>query len=305
MSHTESSNSQLMVKNNVELNPSKPIQSTQVITTPDNTADTTDSTRSCTQINNTTSTASHFQPYSVTAVEIFNPGAKNIMVPIIPPEFNDGNIAEILNDLHEIADLPVSSHSSNELSPNPGNSVNGTNSSVNEPKSLKVTIRTRNNPDHHVVLSDPNIIRMHKSLQRYILKIQSREQVIGNSGLAKRIDEYMYVLRNTILLTDISSESISKLILESIPTSLCVDHTFNPLLDYTFDPVPVEIIQRIQNGHAIKELTYCVVCLEDNKAGILLEPCKHYNMCSNCFQRLATWKCPICRTPITNIKVYI
>lgn len=248
MSHTESSNSQHIVKNNVESNPSKPIQSTQVTTAPDNTVDTTDSTRSCTQINNTTSIASHFQPYSVTAIEIFNPGAKNEMVPIIPLEFSDDNIVQILNDLHEIVDLLVQSHSSNELSANPRNSVNGTNSSVNEPESLKVTIRAKNNPDYHVVLSYPSIIRMHKSLQKYILKIQSREQVIGNPGLAKRISEYMYVLRNTILLTDISSESISKLILESVPTSLSIDHTFNPLLDYTFDPVPVEIIQRIQNG---------------------------------------------------------
>jgi len=248
MSHTEISNCQHIVKNNVESNPSKPIESTQITTAPDNTIDTTDSTRSCTQINNTTSIASNFQPYSVTAVEIFNPGAKNEMVPIIPPEFSDGNIAQTLNDLHEIADLPDPAQSFNELSPNPGNSVNGTNSSVNEPESLKVTIRARNNPDYHVVLSDPRIIRIHKSLQRYIFKIQSREQVIGNPGLAKRINQYMYILRNAILLTDISSESISKLILESIPTSLSVDHTFNPLLDYTFDPVPVEIIQRVQNG---------------------------------------------------------
>jgi len=248
MSQTKSSNSQHVVKNNVESNPSKPIQSIQVTTAPDNTVDTTDPTYSYTHINNTTSIASHFKPHLVTAVEILNPGAKNEMVPIIPSEFGDGNIAQVLNDSHEIADLPVPSYSSNELSPNPGNSVNRTNLSVNEPESLKVTIRVKKNPDYNVVLSDPSIVRMHKALQRYILKIHSREQVIGNSGLAKRINEYMDVLRNTILLTDISSKIISKTILESVPTSLSVDDTFNPLIDYTFDPVPVEIIQRIKNG---------------------------------------------------------
>lgn len=58
-------------------------------------------------------------------------------------------------------------------------------------------------------------------------------------------------------------------------------------------------------GRIIKELTNCAICLEDDNGNVLLEPCNHYNMCGNCMERLTIWICPICRSYITNIIIYV
>ena len=42
----------------------------------------------------------------------------------------------------------------------------------------------------------------------------------------------------------------------------------------------------------------CIICKELNKDGILLLPCSHYQICSNCFSSISNKKCPICREKI-------
>lgn len=58
-------------------------------------------------------------------------------------------------------------------------------------------------------------------------------------------------------------------------------------------------------GHAVKDLVDCVVCLEENVGNVLLKPCNHFNMCGSCMESLQKWICPICRSFISNIIVYV
>lgn len=49
----------------------------------------------------------------------------------------------------------------------------------------------------------------------------------------------------------------------------------------------------------------CVICLEENVGNSILKPCKHENMCDTCLRKLKYWKCPICRSSIKEIIVYV
>ena len=42
----------------------------------------------------------------------------------------------------------------------------------------------------------------------------------------------------------------------------------------------------------------CVICKQENKDGILLLPCSHYQLCIECFNYMNEKKCPICRSKI-------
>ena len=42
----------------------------------------------------------------------------------------------------------------------------------------------------------------------------------------------------------------------------------------------------------------CIICKELNKDGILLLPCSHYQLCTDCFSNMNEKKCPICREKI-------
>ncbi|XP_022165361.1 uncharacterized protein LOC111030255 [Myzus persicae] len=231
-----------------------------------------------------------------------------------PNVTNISNRAQVLIDLDDIAtnneDQPNSSYEVNR------NSVTNaieiipthppTNSSeINELETLEVIIRSRNNADYTFVISNPAIIRMHKVLQRRILSSDSTRSSANNSILYQQVNHYMRVLRNTMLSTDSNSSSISSLMSASVPRSLTIDQSSYPLLENTSEMPPVIIIDRIQNGCAIKELTNCAICLEDDNGNVLLEPCNHYNMCGTCMEKLTIWICPICRSHITNIIVYV
>ncbi|XP_008179552.2 uncharacterized protein LOC100568692 [Acyrthosiphon pisum] len=227
---------------------------------------------------------------------------------------NNSNRAQVLIDLDDIAtnteDQPNSFYEVNrnlvthaiEIIPThpPTNST-----VINEPESLEVVIRSRNNADYKFVISNPAIIRMHKVLQRCILSSDNTSSSVNNSILYQQVNHYMRVLRSTILSTDSNATSISSLMSASVPRSLTIDQSSYPLLENTSEMPPVIIIDRIQNGCVIKELTNCAICLEDDNGNVLLEPCNHYNMCGTCMERLTTWICPICRSHITNIIVYV
>lgn len=54
----------------------------------------------------------------------------------------------------------------------------------------------------------------------------------------------------------------------------------------------------------LDEVNLCEICFE-NKKNILCVPCNHISICSNCSNHIHS-KCPICRTPVTEIKkVYL
>ncbi|XP_060855856.1 uncharacterized protein LOC132933605 [Metopolophium dirhodum] len=227
---------------------------------------------------------------------------------------NNSNRAQVLIDLDDIAtnteDQPNSSFEVNRSLVTHGIEVipthPPTNSTViNEPETLEVVIRSRNNADYKFVISNPAIIRMHKVLQRRILSSDNTSSSANNSILYQQVNHYMQVLRSTILSTDSNSSSISSLMSASVPRSLTIDQSSYSLLENTSEMPPVIIIDRIQNGCVIKELTNCAICLEDDNGNVLLEPCNHYNMCGTCMERLTTWICPICRSHITNIIVYV
>lgn len=44
----------------------------------------------------------------------------------------------------------------------------------------------------------------------------------------------------------------------------------------------------------------CILCC-DNKKNIILNPCKHHIICSNCFNKMNNNYCPICKLEIENI----
>ena len=251
---------------------------------------------------------------------------------------NNSNRAQVFIDLDDFATnnedrpVPVSSNSLNAVSPNSLTHAIGiipalppTSSSViNEPETLEVIIRSRNNADYNLVISNPAITRMHKVLQRCISRSNNTSSSANNTILFQQVNNYMRVLRSTILSTDSNSSNISSLMGASIPRTLTIDHSLYPLVNTTEMP-PVTIIDRIQNGIyyllfkniictknilqllgcVIKELTNCAICLEDDNGNVLLEPCEHYNMCGTCMERLTTWICPICRSYITKIIVYV
>ncbi|XP_026819733.1 uncharacterized protein LOC113558473 [Rhopalosiphum maidis] len=230
---------------------------------------------------------------------------------------NNSNHAQVLIDLDDFdtntedQPLPVPPNSSNAVNPNPGNNVIGfiptlsDSPVINEPETLEVVIRSRDYADYNIVISNPTIIRMHKILQRSILSSNNTNSPANNTILYQQVNNYMRVLRNTILSTDTNSSSVSSLMSASVPRSLTIDQSSYPLLDNTSEMPPITIIDRIQNGCVIKELTNCAICLEENNGNVLLEPCKHYNMCGACMERLTSWICPICRSHITNIIVYV
>uniref|UniRef100_A0A2S2NTP3 RING-type domain-containing protein n=1 Tax=Schizaphis graminum TaxID=13262 RepID=A0A2S2NTP3_SCHGA len=230
---------------------------------------------------------------------------------------NNSNHAQVLIDLDDFDNntedqpLSVPPISSNAVNPNPENNVIGSipnltdSPIINEPETLEVVIRSRNYADYNVVISNPTIIRMHKILQRSILSSNNTNSPANSTILYQQVNNYMQVLRNTILSTDTNSSSVSSLMSVSVPRSLTIDQSSYPLLDNTSEMPPITIIDRIQNGCVVKELTNCAICLEENNGNVFLEPCKHYNMCGPCMERLTSWICPICRSHITNIIVYV
>jgi hypothetical protein len=49
----------------------------------------------------------------------------------------------------------------------------------------------------------------------------------------------------------------------------------------------------------------CVICTV-NLRNVILMPCKHYTICSDCFEVLDQTKCPMCRSPIeSTIRVFL
>jgi hypothetical protein len=44
----------------------------------------------------------------------------------------------------------------------------------------------------------------------------------------------------------------------------------------------------------------CIICL-NNKEHIIIYPCEHKNICKECFDKLLSKKCPICRSDVTKI----
>jgi len=170
---------------------------------------------------------------------------------------NNSNRAQVLIDLDDIAtsteDQPNSSYEVNrnlvthaiEIIP----THTPTNSTViNEPETLEVVIRSRNNADYKFVISNPAIIRMHKVLQRRILSSDNTSSSANNSILYQQVNHYMRVLRSTILSTDSNATSISSLMSASVPRSLTIDQSSYPLFENTSEMPPVIIIDRIQNG---------------------------------------------------------
>jgi len=170
---------------------------------------------------------------------------------------NNSNRAQVLIDLDDIAtnteDEPNSSYEVNrnlvthaiEIIPThpPTNST-----VINEPETLEVVIRSRNNADCKFVISNPAIIRMHKVLQRRILSSDNTSSSANNSILYQQVNHYMRVLRSTIFSTDSNSSSISSLMSASVPRSLTIDQSSYSLLENTSEMPPVIIIDRIQNG---------------------------------------------------------
>lgn len=168
---------------------------------------------------------------------------------------NNSNRGQVLIDLDEIdsdtEDQVNSSHDVNrnsvtnaiETTPNnpPTNS-----SGINEPETLEVVIRSRNNADYRFYISNPAIIRMHKVLQTRILSSENTSSS-NSSILYQQVNHYMRVLRSTILSTDSHSSSISSRMSASIPHSLTIDQSFYPLMN-TSEMPPVTMINRIQNG---------------------------------------------------------
>jgi len=168
---------------------------------------------------------------------------------------NYSNRGQVFIDLDEIdSDTDDQVNSSHEVNRNsvthaiettPNNPP--TNSSgIDEPETLEIIIRSRNNADYRFLITNPDIIRMHKVLQNHILNSENTSSS-NSSILYQQVNHYMRVLRNTMLLTDSNTSSISSRMSTSVPRSLTIDQSFYPLMDTSQMP-PVTIINRIQNG---------------------------------------------------------
>lgn len=63
-------------------------------------------------------------------------------------------------------------------------------------------------------------------------------------------------------------------------------------------------VTQLENIYKSEEGNECIICLCE-EANTLIEPCNHLCVCKGCSPsvRSSTNKCPICRTPITNLKI--
>lgn len=59
-------------------------------------------------------------------------------------------------------------------------------------------------------------------------------------------------------------------------------------------------IEDIINNFTKEKENECCVCMM-NEPNITLSPCYHTVMCFECFKRLVSKKCPVCRTPFTKL----
>ncbi|XP_025207560.1 uncharacterized protein LOC112603269 [Melanaphis sacchari] len=250
---------------------------------------------------------------SISTSSVHNATQDTALVPSSIATINS-NRAQVLIDLDDFGigteDLSLSvplnsSNSGNHLTriiPTP----HLTNASIiNEPETVEIIIRSRNYGNYSIIISNPTIIQMHRILQRSSLSSDNTYSPANNTVLFEQVNNYMQFIRRTIETIDTDISSILSLMSLSIPRLLTIDQSSYHLLHNASEKPPVITNNRIQNGCVIKELTNCAICLEENNGNVLLEPCKHYNMCRACMERLTTWICPICRSHITSIIVYV
>jgi len=185
---------------------------------------------------------------------ISNPESNAVQNMTSVPSSNVTNNADHAQVLIDLDDISTSSHSSSsdEVNDNPVSQLNEiipthppTNSTVtNRHEKLEIVIRSRNNADYTCVITNPDIIRMHRILQRRIL---SSSQT-NDSMMFQQVNQYMGVLNRTILSTDSNSSNISSLMSASVPQRLTIDQYSYPLRENTSEMPPITIINRIQNG---------------------------------------------------------
>lgn len=110
-----------------------------------------------------------------------------------------------------------------------------------EPEILEVIIYSTDNPDYSIVLADPNIIRMHKILQRRILTSNSSIRT-----LYQQLNDYMQIIRNIILSRDNHSLSVSYLMGASLLRMVTMDEFEFP--EEASKMPPITTVDRIKNG---------------------------------------------------------
>lgn len=182
--------------------------------------------------------------------------------PSEPSNIVYSNRAQIIIDLDELAPdgyelQPNGSHTQHSTSSNPVNhtarsmppaqSISPTSDS-SESETLEVVVRSRNNADFSVVINNPDIIRMHKILQRHLSISSNLNMPSNNPNLFYHVNNYMQVLRSAVLSSEQNNSDITSILNTSIPQLLTFDQSSYSLIEKSSIMPPVNRVYRIQNG---------------------------------------------------------
>lgn len=176
---------------------------------------------------------------------------------------NNSNHAQVIID---VDDFPVferiqsqlfHTHSANQIRPSTQSRTLSSDSIDRE--TIEVVFRSRNNESYTVNVTNPDVIQMHRILQRRLSDSDRRSSsgsTSSDSDLFQQVNNYISLLSSTVTAEADNFTNVSSLLGSLVPQSLTIDDQSSySLLNINGAPPinsdempPVHTIDRIQNG---------------------------------------------------------